>query len=438
MPCATATKWLVPDAEWYAHERDYAVVKGLSSIIRSEIRDGNSDDPELLWDGSVLPIYFSQLIRGQGRWVGYYDFATMGCMLWADVDDSKPEHKHEVQENSEATIEIDPKNGPYAAVWKELKSMLWKEQLPFHEGGDKNLEIEEAYFMERQLYYVERGQLTPELLNVMLTHFKEPEKKQRLIEIVTDQVGDAVKRPLMILAGLVDSLQTLVRGEKKGWAIGYDIIKDTLICKPFFSDENHHPLGGSWFVDVAEDGVSFSWSPKVFIEEYLKLGDILEAKLESGDIKEKPASEQEKEDEEEPDLEISDNLFAFRLTIHTVTAKFVLKHWAGFVKSNPEFSKDDAAALFTKVKDTKIKIRRSLRRIQIPVVAKAENPDKKLNVWAAEEMERQLEEYESHLRRDAMIAKEQGHEKVAENLALLYEKVTGLVKAFNEDPEKDL
>lgn len=36
------------------------------------------------------------------------------------------------------------------------------------------------------------------------------------------------------------------------------------------------------------------------------------------------------------------------------------------------------------------------------------------------------------------MAKKQGHEKVAENAAKLYEKIMGLLKAFNEDPEKDV
>ena len=439
MPCATATKWLVPDAEWYARESDYAVVKGFSNIIRREIREGNHDYPETLSDGSIFPIYFSQLIRGQGRWVGYYDFATIGRMLWADVDDSKPEHEKEVQEATIKTVEIDLKDGPHAAVWKEAKSILFKERVHYFEEEDEEMKKqEEASLIESQLFCVERGELRPEMLNMMLTHFKEPEKKQQIIEVVTDQAGQTVKRPLMILAGLIDSVHTPIRGEKKGWTVGYDIIKDILICKPFFSDEKHHPLGGSWYVDVAEDGVSFSWSPKVFIEEYLKLGDTLEAKFASGEIKEKPATKREEEDGEELDLELSDTPFAFRLAVHTVAAKFILKHWAGFVNSRPDISKEDAAALYTKVKDAKIKIKRNLRKIQIPVVAKAENPDKKLYVYAAEEMEWELVEHEDLLRRGAVKAKEQGREKVAKNLALLYERVMGMVKAFNEDPEKDM
>lgn len=437
MPCETATKWLVPDAEWYALENDYAV-KGLTKVIRREIEEGNNDFPTILSDGSVIPIYFSQLMYGQGRWVGYYDFATTGRMLWADVDDSKPEHKKEVQETSKTTVEIDRDNGPHAALWKEAMDILCKERVPYFKEDEEETKKEDVHLTESQFYRIERGELRPDLLNLMLTHFKEPEKKQQMIEIVTDQAHHTVKRPLMILAGLIDSVQTPTRGEKKGWTVGYDIIKDILICKPFSSQEGRHPLGGSWYVDVVGDGVSFSWSPKVFIEEFLKLGDILKAKLENGEIKEKLAGEQENEDGEGPDLELSDTVFAFRLAVHTVTAKFILKHWAGFVKSQPDTSAEEAAALFTKVKDTKIKIKQTLRRVQIPVVVKAETPDKKLCVCAVEDIEGELEEHEDYLRRAAVMAKEQGHEKVAENLAVLYEKMIGLVKAFNEDPEKDM
>ena len=438
MPCATAIKWLVPDAEWYAVEDDYAVVKGWSKIIRREINAGNNDYPVVLSDGSVVPIYFSHLIRGQGRYAEYYDFATAGRMLWADVDESRPEHKIEVQKASKTTVEIKFLNGPHAAVWKEAMSIMCKEKCPFYEEGSEGFKREEDSLSESHLYDVGRGELRPELLNLMLTHFKEPEKKQLLIELLTDQAQQSVKRPIMILASLIDSVLTPVRGEKNGWTVGYDIMKDILICKPFFSDANHHPLGGPWYVDVAEDGVSFSWSPMIFIEEFLKLGDTLQEKLESGEIKEKPATELEKENGEVPELELSDTSFAFRLTVHTAAAKFITKHWAGFVKSRPEVSEEDAAALLTKVKDTKTKLKRTLRKIQIPIMAKAGNPEEKLFVFGAEEMEWELEEHEDHLRRDAINAKEQGHEKVAENLALLYERVLAMVKAFNEDPEKDM
>ena len=439
MPCATATKWLIPDAEWYARENDYAVVKGLTTLIRREIDEGNNDCPDTLSDGSVLPIYFSQLIYGQSLWEGYYDFATTGRMLWADVDDSKPEHAKEVQEASKATVEIDEENGPHAALWKEAMDIVRKERGHHHKEEDgEEANNEELEFIESQSYWIQRGELRPPLLNAMLTHFKEPEKKQQIIEIVTDQAKNASKRPLMILVGLVDSVQTPARGEKKGWTVGYDIVKDVLICKPFSSSKGRHPLGGSWYADVVDDGVSFSMSPKVFIDEFLKLGDTLNAKLENGEIKEKPATKQEKKDGEEPDLELSDTSFAFRLAVHTVAAKFILKHWPGFIKSQPDTSAEHATALLTKVKDTKIKIKETLKRIQIPLVAKAEPADKKLCICAVEQMEGELEEEEDYLRRAAIAAKEQGHEKVAENLAVLYEKVMGLIKAFNEDPEKDL
>ena len=440
MPSARATKWFVPDAEYYALENDYAVVKGLSNLIRREIDEGNNDSPPTLTDGTVIPIYFSQLIAGQGRWEGYYDFATTGRMLWADVDDSKPEHKHEVQEAFKATVEISPDNDPHAAVWKEAMDILVEERgyKFFKEEDQEESKNHEAGIIDSETYFMEQGELRPILLNIILAHFKEPEKKQQIIEVVTDQVNHTAKRPLMILVGLVDSVQTPVRGEKKGWTVGYDINQDILICKPFFSDKDHHPLAGSWYADVVEDGVSFSWSPKDFIQEFLKLDDTLKAKLENGEIKEKPATEPEDGVEQEPDLELSDTVFGFRLAVYTVTAKFVIKHWAGLVKSRPDVSEDEAADLLNELRDTKIKIKRTLRKIQIPVVAKAEKTDKKGCVCAVEEMEWELLENEDILRRAAIEAKEQGNEKIADNLAVLYEKLLELIKAFNEDPEKDV
>ena len=108
------------------------------------------------------------------------------------------------------------------------------------------------------------------------------------------------------------------------------------------------------------------------------------------------------------------------------------------VASRSEHSKEYQAELRTKVKAATKKVEETLRRVQVPVVAKPEKADQKLCVQAVENMECALEEQEAYFRICAVLAKEKGHPKAAENVAMLYEKILDMVKGFNLDPEKEM
>ena len=363
MSCPTATRWFVPDQEFEAAEEDYALVGQFTKIIRRQIDEGNNDDLLQRPDGSPeTAVYFDDfLMRNQ---IPCYDFAECGRMLWADVDDSKPEHRSEVQA---LVKEKSDKKYDYKSVWekfwpamdaalkahiKKIKSKRGGSKIstPDNEEDEFTQEGRDNYLFRRIREQCGRGYLEPVVFDALFTGLNTAEERQKMIKMLTLQPPSGKSRPLMVLVSMVDSLQASNVGEKQGWAVVYDLNRDLFTCKPFFSNEEHHPLTSPWYAKVKDDGVSFSWAPRVFIEQYLELSDILAVKLGNGEIREKQATDEEKEiDGEEPDLEISDKAFAFRLSLHTNTARFILKQWSGLVESRSEHSKEYQAELHTKI-----------------------------------------------------------------------------------------
>ena len=328
MSCPTATRWFVPDQEFHATEEDYALVGQFGKLIRRQIDEGNND--ELLQDPDGSPetvVYFDQLLmRSQ---MPCYDFAVSGRMLWADVDDSKPEHRMEVQ--ALAKKKGDTKKSDYASIWEKfwplmdvaLKAQIKK--IKSKRGGSKTStpdnDEDEFTEEERDLYLYKRvreqcygGYLEPVVFDALFTGSNTAEERQKIINMLTLQAPSGKSRPLMVLVSMIDSFQASNVGEKQGWAVVYDINRDLFTCKPFLSNEKRHPLTSTWYAEVKDDGVSFSWAPRVFLEQYLELSDILAVKLGNGEIREKQVTDEEKEtDGEEPDLEISDKGFCVPL-----------------------------------------------------------------------------------------------------------------------------
>ena len=242
---------------------------------------------------------------------------------------------------------------------------------------------------------------------------------------------------------MVDDMRNPYPGEMSGYAIGYDVLRDCLICKPFFSDKEHHPLASSWYPDFStrypDDFVHFTLPTKLFIDDFIRKSDALTFRLENGIIKELQPAESEKESGLAPYLDISnDESYPYILVTMATAAKFVDSHWSGLVECNTEATEENTDALYNKFVNARKNVKQGLRKIRVPVAAKIEKEDKKVCLCAVEEIEWQLEEQEDYFRRCAVMAKEQGHSKVAENAAKLYEKVMDLLRAFNQDPEKDV
>ena len=391
MSCPTAARWFVDDREYYAKEADYALVGSSAKLIRREIDEGNKRPFATNPDGSIVPlsfgIYFYNYKENAEPYV-CYDFAVSGRMLWADVDDSKPEHKEEMKKAlygldlSEA--ELDDR---YKHVWEKLITHLVGNRKT---GSDSEEEMTEARKEQIQADKARRAKqnfharLENAALDISFRHLlfdlcKEPDTRQLLIELLTHQTQSSAKRPLMILVGMIDDMRNPKPGEKSGYVVGYDVAKDRFICKPFFSDKDHHPLTSSWYGDLQakdpDDHDLYNLSPQDLVEDFLKKSEALTHALDSGTLKEVQPTESESESGLAPYLDTSgDQSYPYVLLARTIAAEFVEPFWYDLVQTDPaieEITDDDELLReirnFRKAKEDMIQ---TLNRMRIPLVAK--------------------------------------------------------------------
>lgn len=457
MPCLTATSWMVPDDEYYTRTEDYALVGESARLIHSEITLANNYVAEL----PPRPLYYGELLHLQ-RHEPAYEFANpSGHMIYADVDDSKPTHKRDIKELQSKEQKLEDAWEHREAKMADARQALcvylgeaWKGRFPPHTA-------EEAPFLEEawRRHFPETAEdqrMPPDALQAMFlewkmgqaferfedmaAHREAPdtsvlkyifgaghEHREQLMHMISGQALSPTKRPVMLLVDMFDSRQVSTPGVKTGWMIAYNILNQNIIIKPFYGDKNHHPLTLSWSLPVVDNGVSCASTPLEFIRAY----HLLAQKIPNNTIHDHIESG--------GDLLLEEPLVAFRMLVHSLAAKWVLRHWPGLIAHWCETPKE-SAALRTSTKDAYKKIRSYLGEIPYPLVPKTKpaEMDKKIVVGPFAELEWTLEEMEDCFRAGAVAAQEIGEQKIAKNVAVLYEKVMEMVKAFNENPRGDV
>ena len=315
-------------------------------------------------------------------------------MLWADVDDSKPDHKEEMKKAlygldlSEAELD-----DQYEDVWEKLITHLVGKRNIESASEEEMTEARKEQIQadkERRAKQNLRAKLENTALDISFQYllfdlWKEPDTRQLLIEVLTHQTQSSAKRPLMILVGMIDDMRNPNPGEKSGYVVGYDVANDRFICKPFFSDKDHHPLTSSWYGDLhaeyPDDHVLFNLSPQDLVEDFLKKSEALTHALDSGTLKEVQPTESESESGPKPYLDTSgDESYPYVLLTRTIAAEFVEPFWYDLVQTDPaiEDITDDDELLreirhFRKAKEDMI---HNLNRMRIPLVAKTEREEK--------------------------------------------------------------
>ena len=400
MSCPTAARWFVDDMEYYANEADYALVGSSAKLIRREIDEGNNRPIATNPDGSLVPpsfgIYFYNYNREDTEPYLCYDFAVSGRMLWADVDTSKPEHKEQMKKAiyglDLSKAELDER---YKDVWKKLiphlggkgkRNVESDNEEETTEARKERIQADKARRTKRNFCAgVENGELDGKFQFFLFDLCKEPDRRQLLIELLTGQTQSSTKRPLMLLVGMIDDMRNPKPGEKSGYVVGYDVANDRFICKPFFSDKDHHPLTSSWYEDLhakyPDDRVIFDLSPKDLVEDFLKKSAALTHALDSGTLKEVQPTESESESGLAPYLDTSgDESYPYVLLARTIAVEFVEPHWYDLVQTDAglEDIEDDDELLreirgFRKAKED---VLNNLNRMRIPLVAKTEKEEK--------------------------------------------------------------
>lgn len=460
MSCAVATTWMLPHDEYYTQTEDYALVGESAKLIRAEIDQANNFVPA---PRSKI-LYYNDLLRLQ-RDGSAYDFACAGNhMIFADVDDRNPNHEWNIKRLRSKEEKIkDDWDHRYAKTAEAQEALVihlvevWKAQVLSHTAKDAPFPKEAcetetpSSVEEMQLPHVELQAMFYEWKKVEAIEYIESMAEQRqtpdsvilnyifgagheyreeLMHIFSGQALSPSRRPVMLLIDIFDSRQSSMPGVKSGWTLAYDVCKSQIIIKAFFSDKVHHPLTSSWSDPIVEDGVSCILSPLELIKAYHSLAQ----NITNGHVDRIHGL-----GEGGTNFDSENSFLAFRMLVHTLAVKWVLRHWSGLIRYWCK-NREESATLLKCTKVACKNIKAYLRLIPFPEIAKTKTVqwERKTVVHPFAELEWALEEMEDYFRWSAVGAQEVGEGKIAVNVAVLYEKLVGMVKAFNADPRMDM
>ena len=100
MPCDTAKKWFVLDRVWKALNEDYALVNVSASSVREDLSGLDDDVRTRPAPHDEKPITFEDYSKGPLLYdvYGFLRYRSYN-LIYADVDDTKPEHRYVFLEN---------------------------------------------------------------------------------------------------------------------------------------------------------------------------------------------------------------------------------------------------------------------------------------------------------------------------------------------------
>ncbi|MCJ1263066.1 hypothetical protein MMC22_002936 [Lobaria immixta] len=407
---STADRWFVPDHEYYNSIQDYAVV-GYTTIRASEElsaydskRSHYLDD-----DATFMTEYDPRNAFDHNLRIRTYPFSHFGRLLYADVDDKNPAHKEKVYGEIAKEIPIEEKSEETTEIMEQLVKTLAPifYKLDDVPENEKKLveENREGWTLIDLEELIEQRLLNKHIVSCILTA-KTVEEKEEILNLFSGQTRTPTKRPVLSLISMIDSMQTTEPGETRGWVTGYDFINDLLLIKPFVSKGGKHPLAEKWHGDVAQDGVSFSGTLRDFAKAYIEWGKRVDA-----------VDEHRKHD-------------GFKMIVHTHAAEWID---ACFETVNAaEFHVDRLA-----IQEVIGTIKKAMEKIEFPIVEKKEK-DCGFELSPFRRILNMVETEEPLIRGIAVEAKKLGEEKIARNIARLYESVHNQIKAFNENPFMDL
>ncbi|KAG7004371.1 hypothetical protein G7Y79_00026g059550 [Physcia stellaris] len=395
MPCDTAKRWFVPDQE------DYALVNIPEAEVRANINQ---------YDNAIrgLPAreqYFSHYLKNGGGALYNEIFSPSSCpLIYADVDDTKHEHKQMLREKAIQEDLCQP-NADFASLREKFITALVDGHEP-NPCDDPTRESEgelRAHYTSRFDAYILNSNVVEDDTARLLFELDSAQDQQHLLEMISGQHLKKTARPVMLLICMIDTHQTTTYGCTEGYAAAIDVPKNLLIIRPFRSDKDTHPLTQPWTSNVPDDGISIACSSSSFVSAYTVMASNLE---------------NEHDD--------------FKLMVYSQVIQYFLKGWNHIF--NFYFLKPESAAkVRTQVEEADAKVWERLSRTPFPVKAKE---------WLLppgglvgfRDLQQVLECMEPELRKEAVKAKSDGDDQVAENAAMVFERIMKLIKDFNADP----
>ncbi|KAI4100529.1 MAG: hypothetical protein L6R37_005396 [Teloschistes peruensis] len=419
---STASKWFVPDAEFFASTEDYALVGQPENMIHPLVGHyeedfleqyffHNEDEEAQEHENITVAKEFSQS-RSFGDIFG---LGHSQQLLYADVDCSDPEHK-----TIRRRVAVEGCLKEESQKSKEAREKLIEHLVIANLSHLSVEEVGECTAEERedpiQLLEDSPGMVSRKTVDYILSLEDKGERRETL-NVLSGQHLRKIQRSVLLLIGMVEKHSMEEVETNEGWAIAYNFYEDRLIIKPFFSDKAHHPLAEKWDTDLPDDGISFSGRPSGIVERFWKI---------HGDIQKK---EQEKDT----------TAFSYRVLVTLFTMRWIREHWQTLCAikyaegdNSPTLSKDEKP----KVKEAVMTILEAMDKVKLD--RKTRKPDEEDAFGVFKHMQGLLEINEPPIRRDVVKVKEAGREVAAQNAAKLYGRLLEQLRSFNLDPEKEI
>lgn len=340
MSSATASRWFAPSHEFYASLDDYAIVKVQSAYVRqARIHPDHGSNRVGFREPSFSDILSSLRLNP------CYPFATEGQLVYADVDEENPKHKEDVYGRiaKEVPLDAESESESVKSARKHLIEHLATEWFKSESGNptendDNDKDVSEAHHRLSRTKAMFTGMLQDGVIDDAVIEYilgaAETETAKRdLLNIVSSQTRHRSHRPVLVLVDLIDDMQSSEVGVTTGWVIGYEFVENLLIIKPFLSTPDRHPLGGSWYDSLPDDGISFFGSPATFVEKYYY--NTTQGAVDD-DVADADA------DQTPPATATSASPFpphhGFQPLIHTIAAKWIHRLWDSLFSSSSSSS----------------------------------------------------------------------------------------------------
>ena len=406
MSSETMQRWSSSDAKWEAVIEDYALVNYSASTTRRLI-DAANHRTRYSQAGVAKPCKcFPEASNDQLDCCVYEFMPDQGCVLiYADVDDTEPEHKQMLAKKVLTEEPLEEEDIRCAGIRKRSIANLQRLGFPREESlTSEDPRKVVTLHLDNHVFSGPRN--LDRNLTRTLFELKSPAERQLFLYMVSRKDRVKEKRPLILLIHMINTEETTMPDSITGYAIGFDVLQGQLIIRSFYSDKCTHPLTSPWTPVDPGDEISFYGTPLEFAHEFFR---------------ELPESR-------DPDLHI-------KLLVHAHAVKFLLDHWDGLFRT--VISSEDAASLRKEVCNLHTKRIEITKAYRFPV--KEEFGDITPAVLQNfQDIRNTLLDREKAFKDNALKAKRDDKEKVAENAAKAYEKLMSTINLFIEDPTKEL
>ena len=387
MSSPTASRWFMPDDDFYCFTQDYAFVGKSSITVENEFAKY-----ERMSFTPLMPKTLRQYVRTGRRWFDDED----GLMVFTDVDAKDPEHENTVRDLEVIKPWLEEQEQKTLDVEKGLVSVIYGECKHDNDDEKKDCLGHPAPRLPPNNIWT----LSPKVINHILG-LEDPTAKIEALRVLSGQQLYRNPRPVMLLLGVLDDMKPKKELVKGGWALAYNFEKDKVIIKAFQAGHGQHPLGEAWF----EPG------PGNLMESPATLADDLVSVVTSAFP-----------EEDKP---------------YGKAVAFMIGSWIIWHAYALGLSRE----VFDKLKEQMNTLESELKEEPFPALDLTDESDPEMYNVVKDEfayLYQVIHRGEDMLRDIAIEAKEAGFETSADNVALYYEKVLKMLRHMAMNPEKPL